>query len=99
MNNEPLSPTSRVRRRPDVLFTPINDEVLALDETSGHCYSLNEVAGQLWQWIETPRPIDELCARLQEEYEVDPERCVQEVQAVLEGLRKVGLVEVEADAL
>ena len=99
MHHVPLCPTSRVRRRPEVLFTPINDEVLALNETSGHCYNLNEVAGHLWQWIETPQAIDELCARLQEEYEVEPERCVREVQAVLEGLWEAGLVEVEADAL
>lgn len=98
MTQEPLSATSRVRRRPDVLFAPIDYEVLALDETSGQCYSLNEVAGQLWQWMEAPQPIAELCARLQEEYEVEPERCGREVLAVLEGLREVGLVEIEADA-
>ena len=98
MSHAPLSPTSRVRRRSDVLFAPINEDVLALDETSGQCYSLNEVAGQLWQWIETPQSIEALCARLQEGYEVEPDRCVREVQTVLESLREVGLVEVEPDA-
>ncbi len=96
MNHELLTLSSLVRRCPDVLFTPLNEELLALDEASGHCYSLNEVAGQLWQWMENPQPIRELCARLQEEFQVETQRCQREVLELLEGLREAGLVEVEA---
>lgn len=98
MNNKSLSLTSRIQRRADVLFSPIDRDILALDEISGRCYSLNEVSGQIWQWLETPQLISDLCARLLEIYEVDGDICAREVLAVLEGLKEVGLVEVITDA-
>lgn len=72
----------------------LGDEVAMLQLDSGQYYGLNPVGRRVWQLLRSPTTgqaiVDLLCA----EYEVEPERCRQDVQAMLGELLKERLIEV-----
>ncbi len=83
-----------VRRGKEVLFSQLDDELLAIDAEYGYCYSLNETAGRVWELIATPLAVSAVCARLCNEYTVDEATCLREVTALLKRLYAAGLVQV-----
>jgi hypothetical protein len=83
-----------VRRARDVMFTELDDELLAIDAQANACYSLNSTAGRVWDMIYPPAPVGAVCARLRQEYTVDEKTCLREVIALLQQLEAAGLVAV-----
>lgn len=88
-----IQPTTTVRRGKDLSFRQLDDEIVAIDEQAGYCYSLNESAGRIWELIATPLSLESICAKLRAEYKVDEQTCMRETIAVLQGLRDAGLVD------
>lgn len=84
-----------VFRASDIVFTKLDDELLAIDSQAGYCYSINETAGRIWEIIETPHSIDELCSYLRKEYLIEEDVCLKEVIALVERLNDAGLVQVK----
>ena len=39
---------------------------------TGTCISLSDTGGRIWELIEQPRRLDEVCADLAQEYDVEP---------------------------
>ncbi|HEY0444968.1 MAG TPA: PqqD family protein [Allosphingosinicella sp.] len=88
MTNE----TARIIRCDDLLEADVNGEIVALHIEKGQCYGLNGVASRIWSMLAEPRSLDEICGTLIDEYEVDPETCRSEVEALLGELRSEGLI-------
>jgi hypothetical protein len=78
----------------EIRFTPLDDEMLAMDEHAGYCYSLNVSAARIWDLIATPTSVGSICAELCREFAVDPETCLQDVSDILTEMRAAGLVQV-----
>jgi len=89
---------SIVQRAKEVLFSRLDDELLAIDAQAGFCYAMNDTAGRVWDLIATPTPVDAVCARLREEYAVDEATCLGEVIALLQEWCEAGLIEVSHEA-
>jgi len=94
----PLSPASVVTAQPDALSSGVGKETLILDFTSGTYYGLNEVGSRIWELLQSPRTILDLCQQLREEYEVDAERCLGSVIRLVEEMAERGLVTVDDGA-
>ena len=58
----------------------LHDELVMMDLDQGKYFSLNPVATRIWDLLEQPMDIDELCGLLTEEYDVDRGRCASEVE-------------------
>ena len=71
------------------------EEVAILDVKSGIYYGLNAIGGRIWNLIQEPRMVNEVCQTLLEDYEVEPERCERELLALLQELAANGLIEVQ----
>jgi hypothetical protein len=97
MGAQRIQPDTVVRRTADPVFTRLDDELLALDAQAGRCYSLNTSAARVWDLIEAPTEVSEVCARLTAEYNVGPEKCVSEVIELLGELHDAGLIEAGAE--
>ena len=67
--------------------------ILNLD--SGMYFGLNAVGARIWNLIQEPRSVQDIRDLLLEEYEVDPERCENDLLALLHGLAAEGLAEVK----
>lgn len=51
------------------------DEMALLGAEQGKYYGLNPCATRIWELLEEPRTLDEICAILQAEYDVDGAQC------------------------
>jgi Coenzyme PQQ synthesis protein D (PqqD) len=69
-------------------------EVAILDMKSGIYYGLNAVGARLWNLIQEPKLVSELCEVILREFDVEADRCERDVLALLQGLAAEGLVEV-----
>ncbi len=72
---------------PSAASSDMGDEVVVLNLARGRYYGLNEVGGQVWRWLGTPRTRQELIDLLVAEFEVDPERAAGDLDRLLGDLR------------
>lgn len=70
----------------------LHDEMVMMDLDQGKYFSLNPIATRIWDLLEREQTLDELCALLREEYEVESRQCIDEVSEHLEEMAKLGLV-------
>jgi len=87
-----LSSTSIVKRSDGFIHAEVDHEVVALNIDRGTCYGLNLVGSRIWNIIENPVAIDDICSRLIAEYDVDEATCERQVLDLLEELRSEGLI-------
>jgi hypothetical protein len=94
MSVSPLSPDFEVVRGKGLIEAEVDGELVALHIDKGVCYGLNKVGSRVWQLIEQPAKIGDVCARLTSEFDVDAATCERDVLDLLEELRAEGLIEV-----
>ncbi|MBO9499205.1 MAG: PqqD family protein [Novosphingobium sp.] len=58
----------------------------------GKYIGLTETGARIWDLLEEPRPLDDLCAQLCREYRISPSACRAEVEAFLLEMEKRGAV-------
>ncbi len=91
-----LSSEAVIVRGDGLIEAEVDGEIVALHVDRGTCYGLNKVGSRVWQLIAAPMSIEDLCAKLVSEYEVDPATCERQVVDLLEELRAEGLIKVRA---
>jgi hypothetical protein len=82
----------RIIAEPSATSTDMDDEVVVLNMATGRYYGLNEVAGQVWKWVQEPRTRDELLALLLDEFEVEPAQAAPDLDALLGDLQDRALI-------
>jgi hypothetical protein len=81
-----------VARNSNVPFSRWGETMIAMDEQAGYCYSLNAPAARIWELIQRPISIGDLCASLSREFVVEQNTCIQDVCDLLVVMREAGLV-------
>lgn len=89
-----LSMNAIVTASSDQVSSKLGDEVVILNLRNGVYYGLDPVGARIWELIQEPRSVQEVCAVLLEEYEVTLEQCASDVLALLRDLEAQGLIEV-----
>lgn len=87
------------RRSDEAIFSPLGDDIVALHIPKGRCYGMEDVTAAVWNLLDEPRDVDEICAILMRQYEVDPAVCRSDVAELLELFLSEGLVEVRTDGV
>jgi hypothetical protein len=90
--SEPEKGSTRYVRNSRTISGRLHEELVMMDISQGKYFSLNPVATRIWELLERPMTIAELCFILQDEYDVEAERCRIEVQAYLAEMVRMGLV-------
>jgi hypothetical protein len=70
----------------------VDGETVMFSADQGSYFGLDEVGTRVWELLEEPRSIDDVCATLLEEYDVEADTCRRDVAAVVEQLRDAQLV-------
>ena len=70
----------------------LHDEMVMMDLDQGKYFSLNPIATRIWDLLERELTLEELCALLREEYEVETHQCLDEVSEHLDEMKRLGLV-------
>jgi hypothetical protein len=89
-----IDPHSRLVRTGDLVTAPLGDETAMLDLASGSYYILDDIAAVIWASLQTPTTAAQLCAALQQRYDVTPSQCEADVMPFLQALHGQGLVRI-----
>lgn len=92
MNSSALTTATTVVAVDDALSTTIDGETVILHLDVGKYYGLNEVGTFVWDLLQEPRSVDELCREVVDAYEVDRDRCRPDVEDLLVDLVEKDLV-------
>jgi hypothetical protein len=95
-NIRDLSGDTLLARSDGLLTAEVDGELMAMNIDRGTCYGLNGVGTRIWDLLVEPRTIDDICALLVREYDVDPARCRSEVADLLSELCEEGLTTVRS---
>lgn len=91
-----LTPYSVVTRSSRPFTAQAQDELVMLDPDQGRYYGLDAVGNRIWELLEEPRSVADLCAALSREFAVDAASCRRDVLTFLEQLAASQLLDVEA---
>jgi hypothetical protein len=91
-----LSTASTVVALKDTLSSAVGDETVILHFDAGTYFGLDDVGTRVWQLLQQPRTVGELLDLIEEEYDVERERCEAAILPFLEDLVTNGLVSVDA---
>jgi hypothetical protein len=94
----PLSLHTVVVASADQVSCPLGEEAAILSLKNSVYYGMNPVGARVWELLKQPKSVSELRDVLLDEYEVDQERCAQDLLALLHRMRDEGLIEVRAAA-
>ena len=86
---------SRVVRSPNQVWTPIGDELVMFNFEAGKYFGVNAVGAAVWQRIEQPTRVADICSDLESMFAVSSERCASGVLKFLRSLEERGLVMVD----
>ena len=66
---------TKLSRDGDILYAPVNaEEAVMLSISAGHYFGQFGCT-RIWQLLEAPMTVAQICARLCEEFEVDAQHC------------------------
>jgi hypothetical protein len=85
---------ARIVRRAGALTAAVDEELVMLDPEESRYYGLNDVGASIWELLERPSTVAEICGKLTEEYRVAPELCREQVSDFVQQLVDAGLVQV-----
>lgn len=88
-----LDPATVIARRPGLLQSEVDGELVGLHVENSTCYGFNATATRVWALVETPMRFDEICVALEREFDVDSATCQSEVGGLLRELEKDDLLE------
>jgi len=91
---ENLSENSTVVATKDLASCDLGGEAAILDLKSGIYYGLDAVAASIWNLIQEPKTVGDICNTVVSEYDVEPDRCEHDLLAWLQQMADAGLVEV-----
>lgn len=93
-DNSRLDRSSRICRRPTVLATEVEGEVVIMDIEKGLYFGLDAIGTYIWKRLETPMSVSELAPVLRKRYAADMETIERDVLVLMSKLVEQGLVEV-----
>ena len=67
-------------------------ETVILETERGTYFELDEVGSRIWELLQNPRAVDEIAAAVGAEFDVDEDRCREDVERLLAELHSRGLV-------
>lgn len=99
MNSPAIPDGSAVfARAPDCLHADLEGETVMMSIERGEYFGLNSVGSRVWELLEAPQSLDQLCVALTAEFAVDDAQCRQEVAAFLQEMLGLGIVSTQTAA-
>ena len=84
-----------VFQRGDLYSGELDGEMVMMSVEHGKYYGLDEIGSRIWKLIEQPRSVSEICELLVAEFQVEREKCRQDVLDFLNKLAREDLVKVD----
>lgn len=88
-----ITPDSVLSRKP-ALVSRVDNDLIFFDEQGGRYLATGKVGADIWDLIESPRTLREICSELMTRYEVDEATCFDEVRSFGGELVEAGVAEI-----
>jgi hypothetical protein len=82
----------------ELVSANLDGEIVILGFKSGSYYSLDQVGAFVWDLLQQSRKVSELRDAILSEYEIDLERCEQDLFQLLAELADKGLVDIKTNS-
>jgi len=89
-----LTETSVIERTQGLMASELDDEIVMLNVQRGNYYGLSGVAKRIWEHLDSPKSIGDVCQLLQAEFEVEPAQCIKDVLGFVEQMISENMVRV-----
>lgn len=93
-----IAPDTRVVTKSEHVTTEVDGELVVLNNEAGTYQGLHGIGPDIWAMLREPTTVREIVDTVATEYDVDRERCEQDVREFLETLVDEQLVEVDAES-
>jgi hypothetical protein len=87
-----FDPATRVRKSDKQVSCHLNDEVALLNTDRALYFGLKGVGAHIWDRLDEPRTVAELCDDVVAHFDVEPETCRDDVTRFLASLQEAGLI-------
>lgn len=86
--------TRRVIHLEGLQTANVDDDIVILNMATNNYVALDDIGRRIWELIESPRRVDELCAQLCHEFSGDPAQIQSDVLSFLDEMVNEKLVRV-----
>ncbi len=87
---------STVVRQEELVTADMDEELVMMSLRNNNYYSLDAIGKAIWTRLQEPLVVSDLCQGLLTEFEVEPDRCLEDVLEFLNDLERAGLIHVVA---
>ncbi|MGB7415744.1 MAG: PqqD family protein [Thermosynechococcaceae cyanobacterium] len=87
-----ISKNTTVVVAPDQVSSELVDESVILNLKTGMYFGLNEVGASVWQLLQQPQTVADLCTAILKDYDVEAAQCESDILALLEELAEAQLI-------
>lgn len=87
-----LNSETLIARNKDILANLVGDEVVMMDMGKGKYFGVNKTGSYIWQLLEQPATIGELCDRLVADFGISKEQCTNELKPFIEQMQKENII-------
>lgn len=81
-----IDPDATVERNPELSWTEMDGETVVLQVGRGEYTGLGGIGSRIWELLAKPSTATEICATIVAEFDVDPDRCRDDLLAFLDEL-------------
>ena len=81
-----------VEKAQGTVSTAIGSEIVIMSAESGFFCQVNRVGAAIWNLLEKPARVSELCQRLQDTFDVEPGACLADVTEFLTSMQRLSMV-------
>ena len=89
-----IEATTRVVRTEGIMTAPVDQEIVLLNLAGNNYISLDAIGRRIWELLENPIDVNDLCRQLETEFEGPREAISADVLSFLAELEREGLVRV-----
>jgi Coenzyme PQQ synthesis protein D (PqqD) len=84
---------TKLSRNGDILHAPVgSEEAVMMSVEAGRYYGVNAVGARIWELLEAPKTIVQLCDQICEEFDVDSQTCEFHILKFVNDLIDNGIV-------
>ncbi|PKN51757.1 MAG: PqqD family protein [Deltaproteobacteria bacterium HGW-Deltaproteobacteria-13] len=80
------------KKNPDIIWKNVRGEIVLLNPVTGKYYGLNKVGCAFWEKIDGTKSLSDISALLLDEFNVEKERLLKDLEALIKTLTENKLV-------
>jgi hypothetical protein len=82
-----------VQRNADLIVQSLDQDVVMANIDTGHYFGLDRSSKRIWELLEQPKTVGDVCTQLVREFKVEREVCERDVLAFVNEMAREGLVQ------